>query len=188
MDLKAENIPASEGYQVIGKLQKAHGVRGEVFLYVFPREAEWLGSLKEVSLIRPLPGGKFEYLNFPVVTKRWHKEGIIARLKGVDNRNQSEELKGCFFEVPQSFFVSESQDDFYLQEILNFSLMNVEKEILGEITGFSSNGIQDLAEIQTERGVFEVPLIDDWIVEILHKDQSIIMDLPLGLLGEEGVD
>lgn len=183
--LMAADYPASDNHMIVGKVQKAQGIRGEIFILVFSKEAAWLKQLKSVALIKHLESSNFEKKTYQLENKRWHKDGIVVRLKGVETRNQAEELKGAMFEVPESFFATEGGESPYLTELLNLSVLDVNREILGEIIGFSSNGMQDLACVKTSSGTFDVPLVDEWIIEINNVEKTIVMDLPDGLFADE---
>lgn len=183
-DLKAEDYPTSEDHLIVGKVQKAHGIRGELFIYLFAKEADWLDQLKSIKLIRHSENKEFNKFEYKLQQKRFHKEGLIVKSNEIDGRNHAEELKGAMFEIPKSFLETTSNDDFYLYEIEGFNIQSPEKETLGKILKFSSNGAQDLAEVKTENGTFSIPLVDEWIVELNREAKVIVMDLPEGLLDE----
>lgn len=188
---KRKVLPNTPGFTTVGKVKKAHSLRGEVYIYIFAKEAEWLPLLEKAYLIQEIsemPGNSVKHTTYEIEKKKWHKEGIIAKLRGVDDRNASEALVGALFEVPDEFFVSDSEGDFYLREILQFSLENQDGEILGQVIGFSTNNAQDLAVVRSEANKdFLVPLIDDWIVELNREEKVLKMDLPEGLF-DDGVE
>lgn len=185
-EIRAENVKASEGHYIVGKVQKAHGIRGEIFIYLFAKEAEWLSQLKEISLISVLPKGEFSYKTYSLKKKSFHKEGLILSSNEIKDRNQAEELKGTFFQIPESFLqTSEADSQFYLKEILDFELRLKDGENVGVVKAFSSNGAQDLIIVQTAKGEFDIPLVNDFIIEVNRREKYLQMDLPLGLLGEE---
>lgn len=183
MRLDQSEYPTSEDHLIVGKVKKAHGVHGEIFIHLFSGEAAWLEKLETVSLVKAV-GKDFTFETYTIKRKRLHKEGLILHLNEVKDRNKAEELKGAMFEVPESFFISEPGEEIYLREVLNFT---VEKngEIVGKIVRFSTNGLQDLVILETEKGSFEIPFVDDFIEEILPEEKKVKMRFPDGLLGEE---
>ena len=181
----------SPGFVVVGKVQRAQGIRGELFLHIFSLEASWFDLLKEVQLLVSDNSAQgFKKVTYPVQTKRWARTGIVVKVQGVEDRNRAEELKGAIFEVPESYFVSEpGEEQFYLREIMGFEVRDLERNAIGEIVGFSSNNAQDLAIVKSaadEKIEFDIPLVLEWIVEIEKKERWIRMDLPPGLVDTPG--
>ena len=80
--------------------------------------------------------------------------------------------------------VSIRGETIFLHEILNFSLISEKNEVLGQISGFSSNGVQDLLIVKNQSGEHMVPFVAPWIMDLNFKDHTVQMNLPPGLLGD----
>lgn len=106
---------------------------------------------------------------------------------GVDSREQSEALRGAQVYVPEEALRAEPGETVFLHQILGFELRGRDGAPLGRVTGFSSNGAQDLLEIEIGSGesVRLVPFVDDFIVDIDFDKRQLRMDLPPGLLSVE---
>lgn len=89
------------------------------------------------------------------------------------------------FYVEDDLFVSKPGEGIYLNEIKNFKLKDPEQKVLGEIVGFSSNGVQDLLVVEANGKKVEVPFVDAFIKKIDFKHQAVVMDLPEGLFDIE---
>lgn len=166
---------------IIGHIKKAQGIKGELFLFIHSGDVEsaleWTDQLEKWHLLSP--GG--EAKDFELESKKVHKEGLVIKLLGVNDRNRAEELKGWSLEVPESLLKTESQTDFYLREILDFTVFNGEQEV-GVIKAFSDNSAQDLIVLETKEGEFEIPLVDQFIDEILYNEKQVKMNFPAELL------
>ena len=68
------------------------------------------------------------------------------------------------------------------KEVLNFEIQDKQQKSLGKVTGFNSNGTQDLLVISKDDYSYEVPFVDDFIVEILFDKSIVVMDFPLDLM------
>ena len=53
---------------------------------------------------------------------------------------------------------------------------------LGKITSFTSNGSQDLLVIAKDGFSYEVPFVDEFLVEIIFEKSVVIMDFPTDLM------
>ncbi|MCB0364895.1 MAG: 16S rRNA processing protein RimM [Bdellovibrionaceae bacterium] len=167
------------GLRLVGKVKDAHGIRGELYVLIFSGETSWLQDLKVVQLYHTGRGG---WLEIPLKNARVHKQGFIAKTETITDRNQAEELKGAEFFIPEEFLVSEPGETIYLAEIEGFSVIQKGGGPVGQIVGFSSNGPQDIIRVQAGDAEFEIPLVEEFIVEIRFAAKEIEMDLPEGLM------
>jgi 16S rRNA processing protein RimM len=119
---------------------------------------------------------------FEIAKLKPFKRGFIASLKGFSDRNKAEEFKGAEVWVDESLFVSEDGESLYLNEIAGFSVHDKTLGDIGQISDFSSNGIQDLLVIQDKSESFEIPFVKEYVLDIDFKNKTIKMDLPEGLL------
>jgi 16S rRNA processing protein RimM len=163
----------------VGKIIDAHSLKGEVYFLSFAKDISWLEKGAELTLESFKVGGQ---KNFTITTFRPFKDGALIKFEGVDNRNQSEELKGAIVYVPDENFVSEPGDTIYLREVLNFEVVDEDGKSLGKVKEFNSNSIQDLLVIYTGTFSYEVPFVDDFIVEIQFEKSTIVMNFPLDLM------
>lgn len=170
---------AQRGLRLVGKVKDAHGIRGELYLLIFSGETSWLEKLDALHLFQ---GRTKEWLEIPLKSVRPHKQGFIAKTETILDRNQAEELKGSEFFIPEDFLVSGPGETIYLAEIEGFQVIQKGGVKLGKIVSFSSNGVQDIIVVKNASGEFEIPLVEDFIVEIRFKDQEIEMDIPEGLV------
>lgn len=161
--------------RLIGKIKDAHGLRGDVFIILFSKDYSWSDLIDELYVEDKL---------YEVVSMAKHKDGLKTTLQGVTDRNQSEALIGKQIYLPTDFFFNQGKDEgMFLAEIENFKIIDKTLGEIGTITGFSSNVAQDLLIVKNASGVeFEIPFVDDFVIEIKRDEKIIEMDLPEGLL------
>ena len=170
--------------KLVGKIKDAQGIKGELYVLIFSGEAGWIKKLKKISICK-------QQDNFPEIKEltiesaRKHKDGIVIKTKEIQDRTLAEQFKGWFFYIPQDLLKSEKGEIVYLSELIGFSFLDRDLLVLGKVEGFSSNGAQDLFLVRTERGLFEVPFVEAFVIKIDHTQKTILVDLPLGLLGED---
>lgn len=164
----------------IGKIIDAHSLKGEVYLLFFAKDISWLN--KGIPLLLEVPKKNSEQFEFKISSFRPFKEGALVKFEGVDNRNQSEELKGSLVFANDENFVSDPGETIYLREVLNFKIQNNDGLELGKIMAFNSNGIQDLLVVSKDNFSYEVPFVDDFIIEIQFEKKIVVMDFPADLM------
>lgn len=162
---------------LVGKIKSAHGLKGEVYILIFSGDSSWSKNLKTLKLKNSLDSFK----SYQVLKAKPHKDGLIATLEGVTDRNQSEDLIGQEVHIPGELLQSKKGETIYLKEILGFDVL-VEGQSVGTVDAFSSNGTQDLIIIKNQDHDFEVPFVEQFIVKIDFENSKILMDFPLDLI------
>ena len=139
------------------------GVQGSKFQNRWPVTKEGKQKKQEGSSFNAIIGQVVQIrkdtklcLETQVLSLRFHKNGIIVHLKGVGDIKTAESLKEGWFFVPHQIFSSLEGESMYLCEILNFEVYDKKHGVLGKITAFSDNGMQDLLIVQRSRDFKEV--------------------------------
>ncbi len=171
----------SNSWATVGKIKEAHSLKGEVYFLIFSGEAAWLDQLKAQSVQLVDESGDRPKKTIKILKYRPHKKGFIAFLEGVTDRTQAEGLKGYILKVPGEFLTSSPGEDIYLSEVSGFSVVSNGQSI-GVVTGFSSNGAQDLIIVKNKTSEYDIPFIKEFIDKIDFEGKKIFMSLPEGLL------
>lgn len=164
--------------KLVGKVKAPHGIRGELFIYVFSKDTSWINRLKAAEIKNPKTG---EFVKIEITRKRPHKEGLIITSPQVTDRNHAELIAGFEFYVPEDLLTSAPGETIFLSEILGFDVF-LNDSCVGQVEGFSSNGPQDLLIIRNEEHVFEVPFVTTFIVKLDFENQKLLMDFPRELI------
>jgi 16S rRNA processing protein RimM len=195
----------------VGKVRDAHGLKGELFVIFFSKEAPWLSELKTCSLVTEVihPEGEKErkVQIFNVKRAKPHKIGAIIKLEGIEDRNQAEDFRGALFSIPIQHVTSREGDHLFLREVMDFSIYHAEEPnvCLGQVVAFSSNGAQDLLVVENTNSLkenvsaeskdgvlkptapkenkrFEIPFVPEFVEKTLLKDKRLVMSFPKDLL------
>ena len=154
----------------IGYIQKAHGLKGEVFLKTFDGDSSFLKKGLEIFLDQK----QFKISSFRLVTG-----GVILKLMGVEDRNSSDLLKGKTVCVKDQAFETNGEG-FYLNRLMDFGVyLGAERK--GKVSGFAQTEAHDLLRVQTDSGEIELPFVDTFIIEIKDLEKEIHVDCPIEL-------
>ena len=165
----------------IGKVKDAHSLKGDVYILVFSKDISWLKDVDSFALA--MPDKENDKTIYEIERIKAFKDGVMIKPKGVDDRNQSEALKGRLFYLPEELFESDEGDTIYLKEILGFQVVDQDGKDIGKIVEFSSNTMQDILVVEMATGKkVEIPFVDAFIIEIKFEEKILEMDLPEGLL------
>lgn len=168
--------------QIVGKVREAHGLKGDLYIHIPSGDVSWMARLQKFYLktkVQELD----EVQTYTVQKLKPFKTGLLVKAEEINDRNASEALKAFEFLIDDELLVSKEGETIYLGEIKNFKLKNSNQDLLGEITGFGSNGAQDLLIVKTVKGkTAEVPFVEAFIKRIDFKQETVVMELPEGLL------
>lgn len=158
-----------------------HSLKGEVYIQIFSGDVSWLEKLETFELRASESATSGTVMT--VEKFRPHKKGIILKARELADRTAAEKVHKWFFFVPEDMFDSTDDEDgvLYLSEIEGFTV-KTEGQELGVITGFSSNVAQDILIVEQDNKRYEIPFVQEFIVEINFDEKFIIMELPPGLL------
>ncbi len=169
----------------VGKVRDAHGLKGELFLIFFAEECAWLDKVKTLKLQGATPNKdgkhKRETKELTIKNYRPHKKGVILKFEELPDRTEAEKLIGYTITIPKDLLTSKKGEEIFLTEIEGFTVFNNEDKV-GEIASFYSNGAQDILIVKGDKGNVEIPLIKEFILEILWDKKQIRFKLPEGLI------
>lgn len=168
--------------KLVGKVREAHGLKGDLYILVFSGDITWVKRMKKFILRAK---GEIEGQEFFVERVKPFKKGIIVKAAEIVDRTTAENLEHFEFLIDDELLVSKPGETIYLSEIKNFKVKDIEQKVLGEIISFSSNGAQDLLVVDIQGKNIEIPFVEAFIKKIDFKHQTIVMDIPEGLLDLE---
>lgn len=163
-------------------MKSAHGIKGELYIQLLSKKADWLEDFK-VFALRPRGKPDTEIQSFNIKRVKPHKQGLILLPESFSNRNQSEEWKGADFFIDKSILATDEGESPYLVEFEGFKVKDVRLGFVGRVVRFQDNGAQDLFVVEKEDGSeVLIPFVDPWIKELNKEAKEILMDLPEGLV------
>lgn len=166
-------------FVLVGKVVKAHGIKGEVKIVPFSRDPEECGSYRIVILIDE--DGKAEH-QYPVVRARSKKNAAIVQLEGVGNRNDAEALAGCDVWVARDELPPLDDGEFFWHQIEGMHVVTEDGRELGEVTSLLATGGHDVMVITGKGKEYLVPAKDEFIVSINDRERILVIAPVPGLL------
>ena len=159
---------------LVGAITGAHGIRGEVKLKSFTADPQ---ALVSYSPLETAKGQKLE-----VVKIRPQKEGVLAILKGVTDRNAAEALRGTELFVPRGRLPELGEDEVYIHDLIGLPVHLADGSLLGEIIDVADYGAGDLIDVKVEgrKDTVLIPFADSYVLEA--DGEKVVVDLPEGYL------
>ncbi len=135
------------GKQVlVGRIGAAHGIRGEVRIQSFCADPLAIASYGVLATNKP--GVMVE-----IISARPGKDIIIARLKGISDRNAAEALNGVELFIDRERLPPEDDpDDFYYADLIGLTVRLPDGREVGTIRALDDYGAGDVVEIALATG------------------------------------
>jgi 16S rRNA processing protein RimM len=177
----------------VAEISAPHGVRGQVRVHLYDPDSRALRPGLRVEL-RP-PGGPEGHvasgMSFEIVAVEPipGKSSARVQLSGVVDRDHAERLRGRQVWVARADLPELATDEFYLADAIGLAveraLPDGSTQQLGVVAGVTSNGAQDLLEIEWtrpdgRRDTWLLPVVPHFIVDI--DPRRLRVELPFGLL------
>lgn len=80
-----------------------------------------------------------------------HSGALLAKLAGIDTREQALGLKGKTVSVPREALAEPQQGTYYWADLVGLEVVNAQGLVLGVVKGMFSNGAHDVMELSGER-------------------------------------
>lgn len=170
---------------LMGKIGAAHGIKGEVRITAYTDDPEAIAHYGPLETDR-------SGLTVTIEQARLSKTVIVARLKGIRDRNAAEALNGVSLFVDRACLPEiEDEDDFYHADLLGLDARLENGTSIGEVIALPNYGAGDLIEIRDPRSgdTFLYPFSKAVVPEIRIADGYLVIAPPLDAEpGEEEPD
>lgn len=148
----------------VGQINSPYGVKGWVWVYALTEPMDNIFAYTPWYLRR---GGRFE----AVEVAEWRRQGkgVVARLKGCDDRNAVELLNGVEIWVPKDILPVLGDGDYYWSELLDMDVWTDAGVFLGRVHSMMETGANDVLVVQGCEGSIDrqerlIPWLPDQVV------------------------
>jgi 16S rRNA processing protein RimM len=142
----------------MGRVAGSYGLRGWIKVVPGGGVLEALAEVKEWWIAeRPVR----------VNEAKVHSRTVVAKLEGIETREQALALKGATVSVERGALPPAEEGHYYLADLVGLEVVNVQGEQLGTVKQWTSNGAQDVMEVAGAR-THRIP----WVAAIV-KDVDL---------------
>jgi len=171
-------------FLVVGHLNKAHGKKGELFVWPLTDYPDSHFSPGQVHL----PGddaAREPSASLPpltVETVRPYRRGFLVKFVGVEDRETADGLRGLYLLRPFEAIDALDDGEIFYHEFLGASVTTNDGAVLGEVAEVYPVRPADLLQVMGPRGEVLLPFSDEFIVYFDREKRRIVVDLPEGFL------
>lgn len=177
-------------YLLVGRIQKPHGVKGELeivsycrppkSLFQYPNWRDNTGCPLILSLAKHLtitPTTAPNNLELLSIRQKTKKSGLVflVTIKHCDNRNQAAAICPLDIYIARADLPPLPPGEFYLHDIIGYKVYDEQHQPLGRVKGFSNYGAGDILVITNNQAEWLLPVSRSAITTINHNNQSLVV-------------
>lgn len=170
-----------QSYLMIGYLQRAHGVRGDIFTKsLTDDDARFTEGLK-CFLVKDKDHEPHGEVTLSRV--RLTPSGLLLGIRGCEDRETAKNYCGSYLAVSREHALElRDEDEFYTGDLIGANVIDEELGELGELVDLISSGGGEILVVRKvgERDVL-IPFLKSIIQQIDLDEQTIKVKLPEGL-------
>ena len=160
----------------VGTFGQPYGLRGEIKLKILTSSLE---SFKLLS--KDFINNKNTSLKFNKIRKVGSNN--VVSLPNYSDRNSVKKLVGTYIFCERKNFPQTTDSQYYVIDLIDCTVVNLNKKKLGKIVNIQNFGAGDLMEIQNnEKQKFYIPMNKDNLVNVNLTKKMIIVNPLQGLL------
>ena len=157
-------------YIVVGRITGLYGVRGwvKIFSHTQPREnilgyATWY--LKKQGA----------WTACELETGRVHGKGVVAKLKGCDDRDAAAALMGNTIAIRREQLAQPAPGEYYWTDLVGLRVVNLEEVDLGVVDSLLETGANDVLVVKQQDGTDRlIPFVQGQFVRSVDLSAGVI--------------
>ena len=139
-----QDVP--DEYVILGRVSGIYGVRGWVKVHSETRSREDIFGYKQWYLRRPQGWQPVKLLE-----ARAQGNGLVARLEGIEDRDQARALMGTEIAVSRRELPPAEAGSYYWADLQGLQVVNLEGIELGTVSHLFETGANDVLVVEGER-------------------------------------
>ena len=169
-----------DDYFKIGAIVNVHGLRGEIKVLPTTDDPSRFELLEEVEVFFDADAKSKHHLE----SVKPHKALLILKLKGIDDRNAAEALKGGVIRVPRSQAIPLEDDEYFQKDLLDMQVVTDSGEKLGILAQIIETGANDVYVVRFDDNGGKdilIPAIKQCILSVSVSEKKMTVRLMEGL-------
>ena len=167
-------------FLAVGRVSRPHGVRGELRVVLLTDYPGRLGQHAYFYLASP--DSPEMVRRYPVEKLRRHKEVLLLKLGGCDDRTGAEELRGQLVQIPTEEAVPLEEGEYYDFQLIGVKVEAESGETLGQVVEVLKTGANDVYIVRGSWGEVLLPAVKDVVLKLDIEARQMVVNLLPGLL------
>ncbi|MDA8099833.1 MAG: ribosome maturation factor RimM [Nitrospiraceae bacterium] len=162
----------------IGKVQKPHGVKGEVKVEPLTDHLDRFRKLRRVFLT----ASDEKTQECAVKAVRYLDSIPLLQLAGYDSPERARELNGRLVQIPEEEAVPLPEGQYYWFELIGMEVLSEAGEKLGRIVDIFQTGSNDVYVMQSGKREIYLPATKEIVKQVDRQAKRMVIHVMEGLL------
>lgn len=164
--------PEEHSFLIIGQLGAPFGVLGWNHVRSFTQPLKNILQYQKWYIQQ-----KNEWIPFELEAGRVHSKSIVAKLKGIDDRDKAALLTQSHVAIFRSQLPQLEEDEFYWADLEGLQVKTITGEILGNVHYLYDNAGVDVMVVLKENQELHIPFImQDTVHKVSLEEGCIVVD------------
>lgn len=171
-------------FLVVGHINKAHGLKGEVFVWPLTDHPDSTFAAGMVLQLGDSDGTLDPDADTAtrIETSRPYRRGFLIRFEGHEGRDAAEALRDRYLLRPFDELEATEEGEIFYHELLGMRVTTLDGRDVGEVVEIYEIKPSDLLEVKGPGGTVLIPFIPEMIHSVDTEERLIMVDPPEGLL------
>lgn len=147
------------------------GIKGWIKVHAFTETPDSLDAYASWLIKGPRDWEEFELEDFAVNAK-----GVVAKLKGCDDRTAAERLTKRDIGIPRAALEEAEEGEVFWIDLIGCEVVNTAGESLGKIETLMETGANDVLVVKRGGEETLIPFIADVVVEVNREAKRITVN------------
>ncbi|MGH1419595.1 MAG: ribosome maturation factor RimM [Hyphomicrobiaceae bacterium] len=149
---------------LLGHISQANGLRGDVLIKSYTANPEDIGSYGALT-------NEDLSQSFNIKVVRFTTKGVVAKIKGINDRNAAEGLRGTKLYIDRDQLPEpDDEDDFYHTDLIGLTAKTTDGKKVGPVVAVQNFGASDLLEIRPS---------DNKTTELIPFNKEFVPDIDI---------
>ncbi|MFN3979708.1 MAG: ribosome maturation factor RimM [Caldilinea sp.] len=184
--VRNQDVLVPDGCMAVGHIVGVHGLRGEVKVALYTDYPERFTPGEQLMLGADL-------VEVEIAAVRPHKEFLLIRFEGVEDRNAADQLRGLWLFIDENNAAELEEGAYWIHDLIGLHVIDEDAVELGELVDVLITGANDVYVVRLADGVQRqqellLPAIPE-VIKAVDLDKGVMtVRLLDGLLEQETAD
>lgn len=121
-----------------------------------------------------------EWTQLSVDRVKPHRNGFVAQVDGIDDRDVALRYSGKSIGVEDSTLPEAGEDEFYWKDLIGIVVEDRAGTVLGEVSGLIETGANDVIVVRSGSGEVLIPFVRHVVITVDLERRRIVVDWQTG--------
>ncbi|MDO8314063.1 MAG: ribosome maturation factor RimM [Rugosibacter sp.] len=161
---------------VLGRIIAPFGVRGWLRIHPFGDDPLSWGAISHWWLSLKADAPPEQWKAYVPEAIKAHANGLVAKLAGVDDRDTSESIDGCFIGVLRDELPPVKRGEYYWDDLTGLSVVNLQGQLLGSVKSLLETGAHKVLVVASEENERLLPFVEHVVKRVDVPGKVIHVD------------